>query len=84
MMVITESQVVLLLLYLFLINNVLTTPLMLKLNPFTGSPVFIRSGGRWTQLGLVSWGADRPDPAAYDVNTDLSYFKPWINRALSR
>ena len=46
--------------------------------------MFTKSGEEWVQLGLVSWGAEDMDESSYDVNTDVSYFKPWILSSINK
>ena len=49
----------------------------------SGGPLFVKSGGTFTQYGIVSWGDDTGEnwivPAgSYDVNTDVTQFVTWI------
>ena len=50
----------------------------------SGGPLFTKVADKWTQLGVVSWGAEEPDETAFDVNTDVSYFKSWILSAINK
>mgnify|MGYP005727920959 CR=1 FL=1 len=48
----------------------------------TGGPLFTKTEeGEWVQLGLVSWGPSNEDKdvTLWDVNSDISYYKTWIN-----
>lgn len=46
----------------------------------SGGPLFTMVNGTWTQLALVSWGASPGEftNVTYDVNTNVSYYKSWI------
>ena len=49
-----------------------------------GGPLITKVKDKWVQLGIVSWGAEDPDESSFDVNTDVSYFKSWIQSVLNK
>ena len=46
--------------------------------------MFTKHNGKWTQLGLVSWGAEVQTSTTYDVNTRVGYYKAWIEDSMKR
>ncbi|XP_063685760.1 trypsin-1-like isoform X2 [Bolinopsis microptera] len=50
----------------------------------SGGPLITKVKDKWVQLGIVSWGAEDPDESSFDVNTDVSYFKSWIQSVLNK
>lgn len=47
----------------------------------SGGPLFTKNyDGEWVQLGLVSWGPVLGEESenSFDVNTNIYYFKDWI------
>ena len=59
-----------------------------QLNCFAlaGGPLFTKSSsGDWVQLGLVSWGPTNEQKAdrTWDVNSDVSFYKTWINEHIA-
>lgn len=45
----------------------------------SGGPLFTKKDDKWTQLALVSWGPATMTETTYDVNSNVSYYKSWIN-----
>jgi len=45
----------------------------------SGGPLFAKDGsGKFVLVALTSWGVDKPDADSYDVNTDVHFYKDWI------
>ena len=55
----------------------------------SGSPLAVRDGGSWVQVGVVSWGAEVKRRRCDDtrlpmVMADVSSLRGWIDRASRR
>lgn len=49
----------------------------------SGGPVVVKnSQGEIIQVALVSWGSASPDENAYDVNTNVFFYKDWIESGI--
>ena len=44
----------------------------------SGGPFVEKSGDKWTQTGVVSWGRGCGRPGKYGVMVDVGYFYDWI------
>lgn len=45
----------------------------------SGGPLFAKdAGGQFVLVALTSWGVNKPDTDSYDVNTDVHFYKDWI------
>ena len=48
----------------------------------SGGPLVIRQGGKWLQVGVVSWGHGCARPNNYGIYARLSSLKPWIDKRM--
>ena len=46
----------------------------------SGGPLMVNEGGRWTQVGIVSWGIGCGKGQYPGVYTRVTYFLPWIQK----
>lgn len=52
-------------------------------NGDSGSALFVKhSDGSFTQLALVSWSSSSPSHEGYDVQTNVYYYRNWINEQI--
>ncbi|XP_063220612.1 proclotting enzyme-like [Bacillus rossius redtenbacheri] len=48
----------------------------------SGGPLMVNSGGKWTQVGVVSWGIGCGKGQYPGVYTRVTHFMPWITKNL--
>lgn len=46
----------------------------------SGGPLMVNENGRWTQVGIVSWGIGCGKGQYPGVYTRVTYFLPWIQK----
>lgn len=46
----------------------------------SGGPLMVNEGGRWTQVGVVSWGIGCGKGQYPGVYTRVTAFLPWIQK----
>ncbi len=50
----------------------------------SGGPLVIRQGGKWLQVGVVSWGHGCARPNNYGIYARLSSLKAWIDERMGK
>ncbi|GBP11667.1 Tryptase [Eumeta japonica] len=48
----------------------------------SGGPLMVSAGGRWTQIGVVSFGNKCGEPGYPGVYTRVSHYLPWLRQQL--
>ena len=48
----------------------------------SGGPLFVKNEGKFTQIGLVSWGQHYSEGISYNMFTDTHYFLDWVEEKI--